>query len=76
MTLYQRGDIVRLRAFRGEILIRRVWSDNGRGIAICTDERYQQFLATGDAPQVVGWPREDVLGLGAQAGDARGGGEG
>ena len=62
---YQRGDIVRLLAYRGEILTRRVWTDGGgRGVAICSERDYQLALR-GQQPRCVGWPREDVLGLGA-----------
>ena len=61
MQQYQRGDRVRLLAFRGEQLERRVWADLGRGVAICSEERYQEALRTGAEPNCVGWPREDVL---------------
>jgi hypothetical protein len=60
-TIYQPGDVVRLRAYKGEILIRRVWQDVGRGVAICSEGAYQRALQTGEEPNCVGWPREDVL---------------
>lgn len=61
MSAYRRGDIVRLLAYRGEILIRRVWRDNGRGVEICSEENYQIALRDGVEAESVGWPREDVL---------------
>jgi hypothetical protein len=58
----QRGDIVLLRAYRGEQIQRRVWQDVGRGVVICSEAGYQEAIRTGLAPtNCVGWPREDVL---------------
>lgn len=60
-TDYHRGDVVELLAYGQRHLIRRVWRDSGRGVAICSEEAYQQALASGEEPRCVGWPREDVL---------------
>lgn len=61
MVQYQRGDRVRLLGYGGREYERRVWRDFGRGVAICTEERFQQALNGGTEPVCVGWPREDVL---------------
>lgn len=61
---YRRGDIVRLLAYGGDRLVRRVWQDLGRGVAICSEDTYQRAIRDGIAePNCVGWPREDVLEL-------------
>jgi hypothetical protein len=57
------GDQVLLLAYGGEHIIRRVWLDHGRGVYICSEDVYQQALASGDDPWCVGWPPEDVLAI-------------
>lgn len=64
---YQRGDIVRLRAYGDEIIERRVWHVHERGVVICSEEAYRRATSGGDEPLCVGWPPEDVLGLVGQS---------
>jgi urocanate hydratase len=61
MSSYQRGDVVILLAYGGAHLTRRVWEDAGAGVLICSEAGYQEAIRTGQEPNPVGWPREDVL---------------
>jgi hypothetical protein len=56
-----RGDIVIVRAFGGEPLVRRIWEEAGRGIYITTDTIFENMLAGDTKIQPVGFPREDVF---------------
>lgn len=57
-----RGDLVIVRAFGGEPLIRRVWKEVSRGVYITTDTVFKKLM-TGESGtiQPVGFPREDVF---------------
>ena len=39
------GDMVIVRAFGGEPLVRRIWEEAGRGIYITTDTVFENLLA-------------------------------
>jgi hypothetical protein len=56
-----RGDIVIVRAFGGEPLVRRIWEEVGRGIYITTDTIFENLLAGDNKIQPVGFPREDIF---------------
>ncbi len=56
-----RGDIVIVRAFGGEPLVRRIWEDAGPGVYITTDIIFGNLLAGDNKFQPVGFPREDVF---------------
>lgn len=56
----KRGEIVRVRLYGGEIVLRRVWEDAGSGLLLCTEEAYRHALETGEEPICVGFPRQDV----------------
>lgn len=67
-----RGAEVTVIVFRGERRRRRVWEDLGPGVLICTEEEYRRAVETGEEPMYVGFPREDVIGAGADADDEEG----
>ena len=57
-----RGDLVIVRAFGGVPLIRRVWSEAGRGVYITDEAHFKKLMAGEDGTiQPVGFPREDVF---------------
>ncbi|MGO9622447.1 MAG: hypothetical protein ACLPT6_13705 [Desulfobaccales bacterium] len=55
------GDMVIVRAFGGEPLVRRIWEEAGRGVYITTDTIFENLLAGDTKIQPVGFPREDVF---------------
>jgi hypothetical protein len=57
---HERGQIVRVRAYGGEILERRVVSDLGRTVVICCEAEYKAATVAGREPEGVGFPRADV----------------
>lgn len=62
---FERGQIVKAKAYGGEILERRVVKDLGRTVVICTDQEYKLAYKEGRDPEGVGFPRVDVKGAGA-----------
>jgi len=59
--LLGRGDEVTVRAFRGELLQRRVWADAGRGVLLCSESSFQRAMQSGEPPLYSGFPKEDVI---------------
>jgi len=57
------GDLVRLRAFGGKRIVRRLVSDRGGTVLICSEDEYQSAKREDRQPQVIGWPAADVLGI-------------
>ena len=58
---FQRGQIVKVKAYGGEMLERRVVADLGRTVVICNEEEYQTANRGGRQPEGVGFPRADIL---------------
>jgi len=56
----ERGDLVKVRVYGGDVVVRRVWEDVGPGVLLCTDKAYERAAATGQEPVCVGFPREDI----------------
>lgn len=57
----QIGDTVRLKAYGGEIIERRVVAVEGDTVAVCTDQEYAQAAKEGREPLSVGFKREYVV---------------
>lgn len=55
-----RGQRVRVLTKSGQYVPRIVWSDQGKGILICTEEGYIKAQLEEDEPVCVGFPRKDV----------------
>lgn len=56
----ERGELVRVRVYSGEVVPRRVWQDVGRGVLLCTEDGYERAIKTGREPVCVGFPRDDI----------------
>ena len=56
-----RGDLVIVRDFRGEALVRRVWDADQKAVYITDDQQFERLLAGHEALLPVGFPREDVF---------------
>lgn len=56
-----RGELVVVRAYGDEPLVRRVWDVNQWAVFICTEENYQNLLSNREALNPVGFPKEDVF---------------
>lgn len=59
-----RGAEVTVRAYRGELLHRRVWQDTGRGVMLCSESGFQRAVESGEPPLCSGFPKEDVVRVG------------
>ena len=57
---FECGQVVRAKAYGGEILERRVVVDLGRTVVVCCESEYQKATAEGREPEGVGFPREDI----------------
>ena len=57
---FERGQLVTVKAFGGVILTRRVVTDLGRRVVICSEAEYRDATDTGREPEGVGFPRADV----------------
>jgi len=57
----QIGQIVKLRAYGGEIIERRVVAIEADVVAVCTDKEYVEAKQEGREPLAVGFKREDVM---------------
>ena len=55
-----RGQHVRVKTYGGKYVNRVVWSDQERGILICTEEGFARAQREEYEPVCVGFPREDV----------------
>ena len=55
-----RGNIVIVKDFRGQLLRRVVWEEFGTSVIVCTETEYKNWQQTGLEPKVVGFPYEDV----------------
>ena len=57
---FERGQLVTAKAFGGETLTRRVVTDLGRRVVICSEAEYRDATDAGREPDGVGFPRADV----------------
>ena len=56
----KKGDAVKVRAFGGEFLTRRVVEDLGKTIIICSEAEFSRAQSEGRDPNGIGFPVEDV----------------
>ncbi len=57
-----KGDLVIARAYKGEPIILRVWSETDRGVWLTDEAEYQLLINDeGGRASVLGFPREDVF---------------
>jgi hypothetical protein len=56
-----RGELVIVRDFRSEALIRRVWDSDQKAVYITDDQQFERLLAGQEGLPPVGFPREDVF---------------
>jgi hypothetical protein len=57
---HSNSQIVRAKAYGGEVLERRVVADLGRTVVICSESEYQTAESEGREPEGVGFPRTDI----------------
>jgi hypothetical protein len=56
------GDLVRVKAYGGEELVRRLVEVRGDVVLICRDEEYEAARREGRHPVCVGFHKEDIIG--------------
>ena len=56
-----RGDIVIVRSFGGEALVRRVWDIGGKVVYLIHETVYQRLMAGEEATSPTGFPADDVF---------------
>ena len=56
-----RGDRVRVRVHGGGTSLRRIWRVTDFGAEICTDDRYELAVLTGEEPLYVGFRQEYIV---------------
>jgi hypothetical protein len=54
------GQRVKVVAFGGQELTRRVVVDRGRSVVVCNEQEYTSAMSQGRAPEGVGFPFKDV----------------
>lgn len=59
-TEYKRGDRVRVIAFGGQRLERRVWRTTSDAVFVCADHVWDMLESGGDGPEPVGFPLASV----------------
>jgi len=57
----RQGDLVRLRGYEGQELVRRLVAVNGDILLICREEEYQAAQREERDPVCVGFRREDLI---------------
>jgi len=60
-TQLKPGDLVRLRAFGGKEIVRRVAGQYGDVVRVCSEEEYNVAIQEGREPECVGFPIKDVI---------------
>jgi len=55
------GDLVRVRAYGGEQVMRRLVAVRGDILLICRDEEYEAAQREGRQPLCVGFHKEDII---------------
>lgn len=56
-----RGDLVIVKDFRGEALVRRVWDADQKAVYITDDQQFERLVTGEEALLPVGFQREDVF---------------
>ena len=56
------GDLVRVRLYGGEEVVRRFVVQTESSVVICSEEEFQRSLEEGRNPDGIGFPPEDILG--------------
>jgi hypothetical protein len=56
----EQGDVVKVKAYGGEILTRRVVADLGKTVVICSEAEFQRSKKQKREPSGIGFPRDDV----------------
>jgi hypothetical protein len=64
------GDLVRLRAFGGKEIVRRVAGQDGSIVRVCSEEEYQAAIQEKREPECIGFPVKDVIGVEKPSGRA------
>jgi hypothetical protein len=55
------GDLVRLRAFGGKEIVRRVVGQDGGIVRVCSEAEYKAATQAAREPESIGFPMEDVI---------------
>jgi hypothetical protein len=55
------GDLVRVKAYGGQELVRRLVAVRGNVYLICRDEEYEAAQRQGRQPVCVGFNKEDII---------------
>ena len=55
------GDLVRVRAYGGEQVMRRLVAVRGDILLICRDEEYEAAQREGRQPLCIGFHKEDII---------------
>ena len=59
--MYKRGDRVLVEGFGGDKAVLRVWSVYQYGLALCSEENYQQAVLGAEADALI-FPMKDIKG--------------
>jgi hypothetical protein len=62
--LMEKGDLVTVRAFGGELLQRRVVKELTNVALVCSEKEYREAADEGREPDAIGFAKEDVKPLG------------
>jgi len=57
---YASGSTVRVKAYGGQILERKVVADLGKSVVVCTEQEFVASKAEGRKADGVGFPKSDV----------------
>ena len=64
MDQLKQGQLVEVKAFGGENLIRRVVADLGKTVIVSAEREFEDAISCGKQPRGVGFPRADVKAVG------------
>ncbi len=56
-----RGNVVIIKDFQGELLIRRVWETTAKRVYITDEEGFRRLVAGDRSIAAIGFPKEDVF---------------
>ncbi len=57
------GDLVRVRLYGGEEVVRRFLVQTKRCVVVCREQEFQRSVKESRDPDGIGFPPEDILGL-------------
>lgn len=57
----RQGQMIKLRAYGGEVIVRRVVSLRNGTVVVCSSEEFDRAASEGREPTVVGFRLEDVV---------------